>query len=355
MTNDFKIKTKIKISLIVINIILIISTVSLFFCWLAFIKPAQLEYAEQIHHYAKLNLTNLPKITNEISADYFGDINQKNNEIASDDVHSEEIIQSELTLDQADELIKKTNNLIARNLDFSKPNEKSNIKHISYKEFPVAKIGLIVTNLGLNRKSTELALSLPKECALGFMPFTKSLKPLLHKAKSKGHEIFLYLPLQTAKTHENPGKYALMLDLPQEENMLRLNVILNSHARYDGVYTSYSEIFTDNSQASEAVFDHLLDKNLIFVMGKILNEEKPEHLLKRKNLVYSSVIIDSDPEEESIKSNLDKLVTKAKENGKALGYIQGYTLSIDIVKEWLANLSEKDIKHVTISELMEED
>ena len=103
-------------------------------------------------------------------------------------------------------------------------------------------------------------MTLPRDCALGFLPYTKSLKPLLHRAQGNGHEIYLYLPLQTSKSHDNPGRYALMGNLAQEENSTRLNVVLNSHARYDGVYSSYKEVFTDNARVSDVVFDHLMIK-----------------------------------------------------------------------------------------------
>ena len=51
-----------------------------------------------------------------------------------------------------------------------------------------------------------------------------------------------------------------MGNLAQEENSTRLNVVLNSHARYDGVYSSYKEVFTDNARVSDVVFDHLMIK-----------------------------------------------------------------------------------------------
>jgi uncharacterized protein len=216
------------------------------------------------------------------------------------------------------------------------------------------KISVIVTNLGLNRRSTELALTLPKECGLGFLPYTKSLKPLLHRAQGNGHEIYLYLPLQTSKSYDNPGRYALMSNLAQEENSLRLNVILNSHARYDGVYSSYKEVFTDNEKASDMVLDHLDDKNLIFILGKGLRHPAPKHIKSHNNILPTNIIIDEEPDSESISNQLAELIKVAEEDGIALGYAQGFTLTIEMIRKWAPTLKQKGIKLVPVSDLLKE-
>lgn len=384
MISDSNIKAKIKKALLITNITLGVIFASLLAVWLLALRPTQFEIATKMDQYAYFNLDNLPKIANKIEADYIGyqdpaitaygegdDSETDNADYIGEKIAAiepnEETIDTELSdienampeglLDKAEEIAQKSSKILSRQNVTTKQKGEAEASEASADKLIVkysgnAKIAIIVTNLGLNRKSTELALTLPKQCALGFLPYTKSLKPLLHKAQSDGHEIYLYLPLQTSRSYDNPGKYALMGNLPAEENMMRLNVVLNSHARYDGVYSSFKEVFTTNPRVSEAMFDHLEDKNLIFLMGRPQLGSAVSHIEKRKKIIFTNVIIDKEPEESEIQAGLEKLIKEARENGSALGYAQGYPLTIEMISAWIPKLRERGVKLVPVSDLL---
>lgn len=362
MLRDLHFRAKLKRYLIWLNIALGILLLSLIVYWLASARPNQIKQAIQLSQYRFYTMDNLPENDNQINPDYIGlqndiadnidEINQVDAELAA--------IDSELTdseLPDTSELIADTNKLLEKTnqvLTTKKPSETATKpqKEKQYKGKP--KISIIVTNLGLNRRSTELALTLPKECALGFLPYTKSLKPLLNRAQGNGHEIYLYLPLQTSASHDNPGRYALMNNLAQEENALRLNVILNSQTRYDGVYSSYKEVFTDNANAAEMLLDHLGDKNLIFILGKGYKHSIAKYAKSHNNILPTNIILDEEIDAESISAQLNRLISIAKEEGIALGYAQGFTLTIEIIRQWAPSLKHKGVELVPVSELLKE-
>lgn len=409
--NDLQFKAKLKKILLITNITLSVILFALLVSWLLVLRPAQVSIATAQEQYASYDLANLPNFKNTIESDYFGagvasandsgivnnaagdhmeasyDYNLQNSgtgfaEEAERGLSGSDLEPDEI-LDKASEILDRSKKLAAsagnareaKHIDESGAHSSEGVssKIVQSDILPGAegikganaggvsrlkkmsaggKIAIIVTNLGLNKKPTEMALGLPKQCALGFLPYTKTLKPLLHQAQSEGHEIYLYLPMQTSRSYENPGKYALLGNLPTEENIMRLNVILNSHARYDGVYSSFKEVFTSNPKVSEFLFNHLEGKNLIFLMGKSFGANIPAHLQDREKLLYSSIILDKQPDQEEIKENLEKLVKMALENGSALGYSQGYSLSIDMINEWIPSLRERGIKLVPASELL---
>jgi len=361
MIKDTKLKTAIKKGVIVLNIVLGITLFCMIIFWFASVRPGQIDRAIQLGQYRSYSMNNLPVDPEEIEnlhfnerlavADTTEEIDLVERELASIDLVSTIVENEEPNLlDKADELLAKTNKILAQpSQGVPAPFVK---KKRQYKGSP--KIAIIVTNLGLNRRSTELAMTLPQQCGLGFLPYTKSLKPLLHKAQSNGHEIFLYLPLQTSQSFDNPGRYALMDNLAPEENAVRLNVILNSHARYDGVYSSYKEVFTDNPQPSAMVFEHLDDKNLIFVLGKGIQAGIPKHMRSHNNIIPTNIIIDEEPDKDAIRKQLLELVRQAEYDGIALGYAQGFTLTIEMIRDWIPTLKRKDIKLVPVSEILKE-
>ena len=361
MIKDTQLRARIKRYLIGLNIVLGVVLFSLIIYWVASVRPSQIDQAIQLGQYRFYTMDNLPLGDNQIKPDYIGlqravadtteEISQVEQELAAIDSNPADVDFSDTSelLADTNKLLEKTNQLLTAKSATKSAKQK---KKRQYTGAP--KISIIVTNLGLNRRSTELALTLPKQCALGFLPYTKSLKPLLHRAQGNGHEIYLYLPLQTSKSHDNPGRYALMNNLAQEENSLRLNVILNSHARYDGVYSSYKEVFTDNVRASEMVFDHLDDKNLIFVLGKGVGYPVPDHIKSHDNILPTNIIIDEEPDKESISAQLNELIRVAEEEGIALGYAQGFTLTIQMIRKWAPALRSQGIKLVPVSELLKE-
>ncbi len=355
MIKDPKLKAKVKLYLLGSNIALGAILLSLVIYWLVSARPSQIARATQFGQYRTYSMASLPFITNEIEADYVG----LQKQVADTLEEANEVDLELLSIDvppKQDSLIEETEQILAKSDELL--TSKNTNKELSVKKKRVysgkPKISIVVTNLGLNRRSTELALTLPTQCGLGFLPYTQSLKPLLNKAQNKGHEVYLYLPLQTSKALDNPGKYALMNNLALEENEVRLNVILNSQARYDGVYSSYKEVFTDDMNASSMIFDQLDDKNLIFILGKGLAKGVPGHISSHNNVIPTNIIIDEEPDKDSIRSQLEELIRVAESNGIALGYAQGFTLTIEMIRDWIPTLNKKGVQLVPVSELLKE-
>lgn len=379
MSNDSHLKIKMKKALVYTNVVLALTSVILFGVWLLILRPMQIDIATKIDQYAYFELDDLPIIANKINANYYGSYNnntqfnaeganlalEQENQYNDSNVYAD-VSEPDIQYDtdasaMPDHILEKVEKAVEKSEQLlSDSNNSKNIKNteanISSKKATKytsgAKIAIIVTNLGLNKKTTEMALELPTQCGLGFLPYTKSLKPLLHKAQSNGHEIYLYLPLQTSRSYDNPGKYALLGDLPAEENLMRLNIVLNSHARYDGVYSSFKEVFTTNATVSEMLFDHLEDKNLIFLMGRVQQNKMAAHISKRNKIVHTNVILDKEPDAEEIQANLELLIKTARDQGAALGYTQGYPLTIEMISKWIPKLRERGIKLVPASELL---
>lgn len=274
------------------------------------IQPNEIRYATIHQRYMYFDLNNLPEFKNTTELDYLG-------------VH-------------------KTQNIKDPTLTMS---NKKAIK---------PKIAMIITNLGLSRLPTELAINTPKEFGLGFLPYTSSLKSLLYKAQENGHEIYLYLPLEMESSSDNPGKHALMINQSLEENISRLEILLNSFKKYEGVYSSYREKVSSNSELMNAIFEKIKHKNLIFILGKNNNTSTLHYSQNKVGVISANIVIDKELDREKILHNLELLVTAAKENSSALGYIQGYALTIEIINEWLPTLKKNNIELVPASELMKE-
>jgi len=346
---------QLKGSLVIINMIFGILLLALVIFWFFSARPAQIAKGEELGQYKYFLLSALPNEVDNIKADYIGKQDPEEHRPSEHHAESQSVLQKNTEEENVNYLLQQTNQILNEKgaagqevaAEVSKQTPSPLIK-------PRYKVAIIVTNLGLNKRSTELALTLPKEFALGFLPYTKSLTPLLNKANDNGHEVYLYLPLQTSKSFDDPGKYTLLSDIAPEENAVRLNVILNSQGKYKGVYSNYKEVFTDNLQATEGVIDHLEDKSLLLVLGKTAKKPLSENLKARQNISPVNIIIDEEPSREHVALQLAKLERIAQTKGYALGYSQGFTMTMDMLKEWMPNLEQQGISLVPISELLKD-
>lgn len=213
------------------------------------------------------------------------------------------------------------------------------------------KIAILLTNLGLNHNSTELALSLPKEVALGFLPYTKKLKPLFKKAKESEHEIFIYIPFETEKyPMDFPGHLPILKNLTIDENIYRLNSHISDFPGIMGVYASHKEAFISDFEKSMPLISELNQKNLSLFFGRAGCDK--EFTGERNIRTFAAdIILDQEPNISSIKVNLDKLVELAKKNNSAIAYAESYPVTIYTLKAWLQNLDKLDIELVPVNQI----
>jgi len=215
------------------------------------------------------------------------------------------------------------------------------------------KIAILLTNLGLNKNSTELAISLPKEISLGFLPYTTSLKPLVEKAKELNHEIFIYLPFETQRyPMDSPGHMPILLSSSDSENINRLNALLKPFDGYIGVYGSYKEVFTSNSNKSYPIIDELKRRNLKIFLGHS-NKDKALSGEGSIPVISADIVLDREPNIAAIKDNLDKLIKLAETNKSAIAYAEGYPVTLYTLKAWLPILEKRGIRLVPASHMIE--
>jgi polysaccharide deacetylase 2 family uncharacterized protein YibQ len=306
-------RQKVKNILMVSSIVLAAVLVILCIYGIIAVRPQHIDKASKLGQYYEFNSTSLPSASNGLQQE----LGLKRSVFVGDRVTDNEVIG-----------------------DIKDPTE---LEHHSK-----PRIAILVTNLGLNPLSTELALSLPKEVSLGFLPYTTSLKSMLHKAHENGHEIFMYLPFETKKyPDDSPGQMPLLLSLGDVDNIQRMHNILHAFDGYIGVYGAPNEIFTHNSDKVAAILAEVASKKL-----KLFVSSNSSFTGEMANLVISStVIIDAEPNIPAIKKQLDTLVELAKSGKIAIGYAGSYPVTIYTLKAWLPTLKEMGIEVMPVTSI----
>jgi polysaccharide deacetylase 2 family uncharacterized protein YibQ len=219
------------------------------------------------------------------------------------------------------------------------------------------KIAVVVGGLGFNARVTQAAIDeLPPEVTLSFVPYTNDLQSWIDRARARGHEVMIELPMEPFDTDANDtGPQTLLAGAPARDNIGRLENLLARASGYFGVTNYQGARFAGSQQASAPVAKALKDRGLVF-MGNSLGPRTAFGVeSSRAGLPFTSVdrIIDVQREAEKIDEQLLNLEALALQNGAALGSGFAFPVTIDQIEDWAQNLSTRGYVLAPASAVME--
>ncbi|MBF0560405.1 MAG: divergent polysaccharide deacetylase family protein [Alphaproteobacteria bacterium] len=218
------------------------------------------------------------------------------------------------------------------------------------------RVAIIITELGLQREATEAAIErLPADVTLSFSPYADGLKRWIERARERGHEVMLDMPMEPNNFPiQDPGSYGLLTVLSPQENIERLETVLGRCTGYTGIVAYMGSRFLTKPTHFLPVLMALADRGLIYVdngvtgSGVIVGGAPP-------NLNYAMVnlVIDERPFAAAINARLDYLANLAKTSKRAVGTASAYPVTMDRMVVWIASLEGKGISIAPLSALVQ--
>ncbi len=219
------------------------------------------------------------------------------------------------------------------------------------------KIAVIVGGLGFNAGATQAAIDeLPPEVTLSFVPYTNGLQTWVDRARARGHEVLLELPMEPFDPEaDDTGPQTLMANGSSRENVAKLENLLSRATGYFGVTNYQGGRFVASGQASAPVTQALKTRGLVFVGNAIGARTAFGVEAGRAGLAFSSAdrIIDVQRDANAIDEQLLNLEALALQNGSALGSGFAFPVTIDQIEEWAENLSMRGYVLAPASSVME--
>ena len=217
------------------------------------------------------------------------------------------------------------------------------------------KIAIVVINLGISDKQTEAALTLPGSMSLAFAPYSQRLDSWITQSRQAGHEVLVTLPMEPIDfPKSDPGPFALLSTLDEEQNIRRLEWILTRSTGYVGLVNFMGSRFANNEKMMQPIFTALKDRGLAYLgtqenvlntISKIADKSGVPH-------VSADLLIDEDLSRSSIVASLARVELLAKTNGVAVAIARPYPVSLDRLKAWSRDLLAKGFVLVPISSVI---
>lgn len=219
-----------------------------------------------------------------------------------------------------------------------------------------AKIAIIVSNLGINKSSTDMAIKLPKEIGLAFSPYANDLDKYIASASDLNHEIYAFIPMENQRYPlDQPGELGLLKNSAPSLNENNLEDILRRLKGIKGILTPAEEVITSNKAQVAMILNKMMQAKIFWVYGKTIPTAEfieANNSSKKANFIVNNVVLDNQLDKYSIREKLIELENAAKANSVAVGIIHPYPISIQELQSWIAGISNKEIRLVQVSDLL---
>lgn len=215
------------------------------------------------------------------------------------------------------------------------------------------KIAVIVTGIGLNSKTTDLAITtLPGEIDLGFSPYGRKLQDWMDKARAYGHESFLMIPTEPLHYPENdPGPHTLLAGAPRRDNLKKLDWVLSQVTGYVGVINEMGSKFTASEEDILPILEDLNSRGLMVLDSRSTRFSVAAKLARQIAMprALNNLYIDNKISSADITKNLTQLENTARSYGVAVGVARAIPLSIRELEIWARGLEDRGLQLVPIT------
>lgn len=226
------------------------------------------------------------------------------------------------------------------------------------------KIAIVIDDVGVNATLSEQAEEhLPAEVTFSYLPYGSATMALAQKAREKGREVMIHLPMEPMPRPEeppiNPGDDALFVDLTEKEIRLRVRKNLKDLTPMAvGVNNHMGSRFTAYKEGLIPTFEEIDSVGLFFLDSLTTHEsavkEAAQVAAPNMPVLVRDVFLDHYLTEEALIEALVTLEDLARKNGKVIAIGHPHVRTVDVLEKWIPTLKHKGIALVPITHILPE-
>ncbi|MEO1016718.1 MAG: divergent polysaccharide deacetylase family protein [Pseudomonadota bacterium] len=230
-------------------------------------------------------------------------------------------------------------------------------RNVSTPEAPqpveTAYVTIIVDDLGLNSSITEKLGALPGPLTFSFLPYGHSLERQSTLATSRGHEVFVHLPMQP-RGEQDPGPDAILAGMSDVEVREITRQAISRVKGAVGLNNHMGSLATADAALVRPMMDVLKQSGFFFI-DSMTTPTSVAGSIARQSGVPSSrrdVFLDNDPSPTAIGLQLERLERQAHLSGTAIGIGHPYSTTLAALENWTNSLSGKGIELIPASKMI---
>jgi len=218
------------------------------------------------------------------------------------------------------------------------------------------KIAVVINGLGRSSAATKSALdALPAGVTLGFVPYAADVQDWVSKARERGHEIVLQVPMEPLDFPESdPGPQTLRAGQEEEANIQRLSWAMSRFTGYAGVSNLLGQRLLTDAGALSPILTYLNRRGLYFFDNGAASQSVVPVVAGQVAIpsAQSGPALDSVQDASEIDRRLSQLESQARANGTAVGSAFLYPATVSRVAVWAKGLQARGFALVPVSAIV---
>ncbi|GJM16322.1 MAG: hypothetical protein DHS20C13_16490 [Thermodesulfobacteriota bacterium] len=238
---------------------------------------------------------------------------------------------------------------------------ESDKKEVVSINYPRPKIVIIVDDLGMNKEPIDQLLEIPAPITFAVLPNLQYSSYAAEKADKNGWDVILHMPMEPKEssgyTGTDAGDDALLVGLPKDRILTKLNNSLTSIPHVKGVNNHMGSKFMENDELTELILKDLKKKDFIFVDSKTSSQSKGYETAMRLGMktAQRDIFLDhSSRDSQYVKNQLKKLIEISKKKGYAVGICHPYPGTVKALTEMVPLIND-EVEVVSISNIINAD
>lgn len=216
------------------------------------------------------------------------------------------------------------------------------------------KLIVIFDDMGIDRRAFEEVMTFPGPVTLSFLPYAEGVQPLVDRARARGDDILLHLPMEPAGDAD-AGPHSLSASMGAEKLFRELAWNLERFDGYVGVNNHMGSKATRNEETMKRVLSLLDQRGLFFINSLTTGASVAAKAgaAVGAEVYVRDVFLDAEPGREAVRRQLALAEEIAAKTGYALVICHPRRETLDVMGPWLTTALARGYDLATVSSLRE--
>ncbi len=219
----------------------------------------------------------------------------------------------------------------------------------------IPRIAIIIDDLGYQLEAGQRAIELPGPITYAILPQTPRGRLLAEAAHDQGKEVLLHLPLE-AIAYDGPDEPgSITLDMSRKAFHRTFGAALASVPHAIGVSSHRGSLLTRHPGHMEWLMEEIRDREGMFFVDSFTTHASVALQLAAEFGVAAArrhVFLDNERSPEAMAKQFKRLTELAQRHGVAVAIGHPYPETLDFLERVLADLDEKTIELIPVSEAL---
>lgn len=212
-------------------------------------------------------------------------------------------------------------------------------------------IAVVLDDVGVARSHAEMAIDMPSVITLSFMTYADGVADMAARARAKGHELMLHVPMEPLDADVDAGPNVLAVDLSDSELKKRLAWGLDRFPGYVGINNHMGSRFTQDERGMRVVLAELKERGLLFLDSRTIGATIGDKLAAQMGVahVMRDVFLDDEMDQAAVMRQLAYAEKVAASKGHAIAIGHPHPATLAAIRAWMPKAEARGFVLVPLS------